>query len=241
MGLWKGAWYLARHELVRDGWKSLFTLLFVGYLLLFTVPMMYSSLTGDTNQMMNWATDFLYLTFLPILGFVINQTMMRFWKENSYTRKMALWRILPISSRQIALGRIIQLFIVLFCAQFVYFSMQFIIVRMMGADVSVGTFILYAVFWFGYSLATAITYVYWEIGHSGKMYFISNLIYIAIMLVVSISFTTIKGWNMVGSSLQAIQNGSWWMPIVAIAAGVAAVFIGVNRIEHRLEKRSYLA
>lgn len=241
MGLWKGAWYLAKHELARDGWKSLFTLLFVGYLLLFTVPMMNNVLIGDSDQMMNWATDFLYLTFLPILGFVINQTMMRYWKEDSYTRKMALWRILPISSRQIALGRIIQLSVVLFCAHLVYFILQFVLVRSMGAELSVVTFIQYAVFWFGYSLTIAIIYVYWEIGHSGKTYFFSNLIYIAVLLIVTVCFTTFNGGTMVASTLHAIEDGSWWLPIIAIAVCVIAILIGVNRIENRLESRSYRA
>ena len=241
MGLWKGSWYLAKHELAKDGWKSLFTLLFIGYLLLFTVPLLNDALNGEKESLIGWAADFIYLTILPVLGFVVNQTMMRYWKENSYTRKMAYWRILPISSKQIALGRIIQLAIVLFAAQLVFFILQFLLVRNMGADISAGHFALYGLFWFGYSLTIAITYVYWEVGHNGKMYFFSNLAYMVILLAVSVSLAIFKLGNVVVTTLQAIVDGSWWLALAAIVVSAIAVFIGVNRIEKRLEQRSYRA
>lgn len=239
VGLWKGAWYLAKHELIKDGWRSLYTLLFVGYLLLFTVPLLNDVIDGKDGGMSSWATDFIYLTILPILGFVMNQTMMRYWKENSYTKKMAQWRTLPISSRQIALGRIIQLAVVLFFAQLLYFILQFIFVRYMGADISAGHFALYALFWFGYSLTVSIGYVYWEVGHSGKMYFFSNMAYIAGLLLISIGLAFFKIGNIVVTSFEAIGNGFWWISLAAIAVSAVAIFIGVNRIEKRLESRTY--
>lgn len=239
VGLWKGAWYLAKHELAKDRWKSLYTLAFVGYLLLFTVPLLNDVVDGEDKNMISWATDFIYLTILPCLGFIINQTMMRSWKENSYTRKMAQWRTLPISSRQIALGRIIQLAVVLFCAQLLFFILQFLLVRNMGADLSVGHFALYALFWYGYSLTMAIGYVYWEVGHSGKIYFFFNLAYIVVLLAISASLAIFKVGNIVVTSFEAIENGFWWISLAAIAVSAVAIFIGVNRIEKRLESRTY--
>lgn len=241
MSLWKGAWYLAKHELVRDRWKSLFTLLFVGYLLLFTVPLLNDVVDGELGGMASWATDFIYLTVLPCLGFVLNQTMIGCLKNNSYTKKMAHWRTLPISSKQIALGRIIQLTIVLFMAQLIYFSVQFFLLRNMGADISAGHFAVYGLFWFGYSLTVAVAYVYWELGHSGKIYFYFNLLYIVVLLVISFCLMMFKLGNVVVTSLHAIENGSWWVALAALAFSAAAVVIGINRIENRLDNRTYRA
>ncbi|WP_053372408.1 hypothetical protein [Paenibacillus sp. FJAT-27812] len=241
MGLWKGAWYLTKHELTKDGWKSLFTLLFVGYLLLFTVPLLNDVASGQRDTMLYWAMDFIYLTLLPCMGFVLNQTMMRYWKDNSYTKKMAYWRTLPISSKQIALGRIMHLMIVLVITELIFFMLQFLILRNMGAEIPVLHFVLYAIFWFGYSLSMAVAYVYWEVGHSGKMYFLFNLIYIFVFLAITIGLTYFKVGNIVSASLQAIDDGHWWIAIASIAVSVIAILIGVNRIENRLEKRSYSA
>jgi hypothetical protein len=241
VSLWKGAWYLTKHELAKDRWKSLFTILFVGYLLLFTVPLLNDVVNGDRDTMLYWAADFVYLTILPCMGFVLNQTMMRYWKDNSYTKKMAYWRTLPISSKQIALGRIMQLTIVLVVTQLIFFILQFLIIRSMGAEISVLHFVLYAIFWFGYSLSMAIAYIYWEVGHSGKMYFLFNLIYIVIFFAVTVSLTYFKLGNVVVTSLQAIEDGHWWIALAAIAVSIIAIFIGVNRIENRLEKRNYSA
>ncbi len=241
VGLWKGAWYLAKHELAKDRWKSLFTLFFIGYLLLFTVSLINDGFEGENGSFGNWSLDFIYLSILPVLGFVVNKTMMRSWKENSYTRKIAQWRTLPISSKQIALGRIIQFTIVLFAAQLVFFLLQFLIAREMGVDISTGNFVLYGISWFGYSLTMGIGYVYWETGHSGKTYFFFNIIYLVLLLVISISLSLLDIGNIVAGSLHAIENGSWWLPIVTVTASVITAILGVKRIENRLDKRTYRA
>jgi hypothetical protein len=227
VGLWKGAWYLAKHELAKDRWKSLLSLVLIGYVLLFTVPLINDVVQGEEEGMASWAVDFIYLTILPCLGFVMNQTMLRFWKENSYTKKLAQWRTLPISSKQIALGRIIQLTIVLFLALLVYFILQFLLVRGMGADIDAGSFILYGLFWFGYSLTMAIAYVYWEVGHSGKMYFLFNFIYIMVLLVISISLTLFEIGNVVATTLNEIESGNWWITIAAITVSAVAFWAGL--------------
>jgi hypothetical protein len=241
VGVWKGAWFLAKHELAKDRWKSLFTLLMIGYVLLFTLPLFKDVINGESEGLSSFATDFIYLTILPVFGFVLNQTMMRYWRDNAYTKKMAQWRTLPISSRQIALGRIIQLTIVLFAAQLIFFLLQFIMARNLGSEISAGNFTLYALTWFGYSLTMAIGYVYWEVGHSGKTYFFFNIIYLCAMLLVALGISLMKMDNIVMNSLQAIEGGSWWLPILTLSISAAAFWIGVNRIESRLENRTYRA
>jgi len=241
VGLWKGAWYLAKHELARDRWKSLFTLFFVGYTLLFTTLLVKDAFLDENGQYANWSLDFIYLSVLPLLGFIVNKTMMRSWKENSYTRKMAQWRALPISSKQIALGRIIQLAIVLFAAQFVFFLVQFLVTRQMGLNISAGNFALYGLSWFGYSLTIGIGYVYWEIGHTGRSYFFFNIGYIVFLLVVSFCITFLDIGNIVAKSMQAIEDGSWWLPVITITASIITAIVGGKRIENRLEKRTYRA
>ncbi|MBD2868462.1 hypothetical protein [Paenibacillus arenilitoris] len=239
MDLWKGAWYLAKHELAKDRWRSLFTFAFVLYMLLFSVPLFIDNWEGEASRRFAWATDFIYLSLLPCLGFIFNKTMASYWKNDAYTKKMAQWRTMPISSRQIALGRLIQMAAVLLASQLLFFLLQYVILRLSGVELSPVSFILYALFWFFYSITMATAYVYWEIGHTGKIYLIVNFIYIFLFLLVTTALTMFKSGNIIVNSLLAIEDGNWWIVLAALAAAVAAVFIGVNRMENRLEKRSY--
>ncbi|NIK79568.1 fumarate reductase subunit D [Paenibacillus castaneae] len=240
MNVWKGAWFLAKHELAKDRWKSLISLLIVGYLLLFTVPLFLDANSDETGSI-NWAMDFVYLTILPCLAFCFNQSMMRYWKNDAYTHKIAQWRTMPISSKQIAIGRLIQLTIVLFVTQLVFFSLQYLIVYMNDVNISIGYFALYGLLWFAYSLTIASMYVYWELGHTGKTYFIMNLLYILLYLILTLCLALLKIGNIVITSLHFIEDGNGWIVLVALAITALALFIGMKRIENRLEKRSYRA
>lgn len=240
MNVWKGAWFLAKHELKKDRWKNLFTLALVGYLLLFTVPMLLNKGDEDAASF-NWAMDFIYLSLLPILGFCVNSSMKSYWKTDAYTNRMAQWRTMPISSKQIALGRMIQLVIILFLAQLIFFGLQYLFLALSGTDINIGSFVLYGLFWFAYSLTIATTYVYWELGHSGKAYLYISIIYIIIYLIATIGLALLHVESLTLTTLQAVENGDWWIVIAIAAIAVLAVVIGTNRIESRLEKRSYKA
>lgn len=239
MNDWKAAWFLAKHELVKDRWKSLFSLVFIAYILLFSVPSFEQSLRGDRDVMTSWATDFIYILILPLLGFVMNQSMFNYWKYNSYTKKMAQWRTMPISAKQIAIGRLIQMTIILFTAQLIFFSSQYILVSAMGSKILLLDFGLYALLWFGYSLMVAVSYIYWEIGYSGKMYFMVSMLYCAVILILTIGLGALKFGNLVFNSLEYIQQGHWWISIVGLVIGIAALLVGVKQLEKRLDKRSY--
>ncbi|RCW48917.1 hypothetical protein [Paenibacillus prosopidis] len=240
MSEWKGAWFLAKHEMLKDRWRSLITLAFIIYLLIFSIPLFTADLEGESNPF-TWATDFIYLSLLPCLGFVFNKTMMGYWKNDTYTKKMAQWRTMPISSKQIALGRLIQLTIVLFIAQLIFFTLQYSVLYMNHVNIPVLDFVMYGLFWFCYSLALATAYVYWEIGHTGKTYFLMNFICIFGFLVITICLAVFKAGNIVVTSLHVIENGNWWIVLAVLAVTVAALFIGKNRMVERLEKRSYRA
>ncbi|MGM0883239.1 MAG: hypothetical protein ACQEXQ_19645 [Bacillota bacterium] len=241
MSEWKGAWFLAKHEMLKDCWRSLITLAFVFYLLIFSIPLFTADLEGESTISFTWATDFIYLSLLPCLGFVFNKTMMGYWKNDSYTKKLAQWRTMPISSKQIALGRLIQLTIVLFIAQLIFFTLQYSALYLDHVNIPLLDFAMYGLFWFCYSLTVATSYVYWEIGHTGKRYFLMSFIYNFGFLIITICLAVFKAGNIVVTSLNMIDDGNWWIVPAVLAVSVAALFIGKNQMVDRLEKRSYRA
>lgn len=240
MSNWKGAWFLAKHEMKRDRWRTLFSIGFVAYLLLFTAPLYNQRIEGEDSPWIGWATDFIFMSLLPLLGFVFNKTMMSYLKLDSYSRKLAQWRTLPISPKQIAVGRLIQMTITLFALQLLFFTLQYVIIRMTGTELAGAHFAVYALCWFCYSLVIAVIYAYWETGHSGKMYFLYSCVYLAVLLGLSIGLTLLQAGNIVMTTLRLIENGEWWIVFPSAAVGALALFVGANRIEKRLTERNYM-
>ncbi|MDQ0112264.1 hypothetical protein [Paenibacillus harenae] len=239
MSKWKGAWFLAKQELVRDRWRSIITVAFIGYLLLFSVPLFLESMTERETDSMSWLTDFIYLSLLPCLGFVLNNTMMNYYKKDSYSRKLAYLRTLPITPQQIALGRLIQLTLVLFAAQLIFFAAQYVIIYFSFVEIDLGDFALYALFWFGYSLTIAMAYVYWEIGHSGKVYFAACIVTAILFLAIAAAVSWLGEGNIVIGTLGAIEEGKWWIALITPVICAITLPFGYRVLTNRLLKRSY--
>ncbi|MGO4539521.1 hypothetical protein [Paenibacillus sp. 2TAB19] len=241
MSKWKGAWFLAKQELVRDRWRSIIMVALIGYILLFTLPVFIDSLTESEEDSMSWLTDFIYLSLLPCLGFVLNNTMMNYFKKDTYSKKLAYLRTLPITPQQIALGRLIQLTIVLFAAQLIYFVAQYVIIHFASSVViDFGDFALYALFWFGYSLTIATSYVYWEMGYSGKIYMVVCTLVAILFLGIAITITWLGQGNIVIGILEAIEEGKWWIALITPAISAITIPLGYRVLSNRIAKRNYI-
>lgn len=238
VGIWRGAWFLAKHELKKERWKNLAMLALIGYVLLFTIPMFLSSMTAEQNESFNWVTDFIYMSLLPCFGFVMNNTMMNY-KKDGYSKRLAYLRTLPVSPQQAALGRIIQLAILMLASQLLFFAAQYAFVYFSGIVIQGLDYILYALFWLGYSLTIAIFYVYWEIGYSGKVYFIACLAIALLFIAITVSINLLGYGNLVISSLRAIEEGKWWIALITPAICFISLPLGYQVFVNRLLKRNY--
>jgi len=239
LSVWQGAWYIAKSELRSDRWKILITFGFVLYVLLFSIPLFMGEFEEQARSMSSWAADFLYLTLLPCLGFVFNRTMFSYLKNDYYSKKLASWRILPITTRQMALGRLQYLTLIMTASLLIFFTTQYIFISLNGFSINLIDYALYGLLWYCYSLTIATAYVYWEIGHTGKRYFWVNAIYLVFYLVFTVCLTFINSGSIVTQSFHTIENGNWWIVIVALVVLVIALMAGMRQIERRLDKRNY--
>jgi len=238
MSVWNGAWRLAMHEMKKERWGLLFTLVFVVYMLIFTIPSLTDSLETGGSNVFNWASDFLNIALLPIMGFVINRSMMNYWKNDYYSQKLAQWRTMPISLKQIVTGRIIQTAVTMMMSHLVLFTLAYLYMNHMLESFSLKSFVLYAVTWFCYSLATAISYLYWELGYSGFTYFLMTFAYLGFyFLLTTVLMILIKGSISVGL-FQAFEQGYWWIALIAVAAVGLAIVGGIAITERRLANRN---
>ncbi|REK71588.1 hypothetical protein [Paenibacillus paeoniae] len=238
MNTWQGAWYLAKEELRRVRWKHLITLVFIGYLLIFLVPM-FSDGRIENSLFGYWALDFITITLLPMLGFMSTQNSGFYWKMDTYTKKLAAWRTMPITIKQIVLGRILLFLVNGIIAMIVFFTIYYLFARSLGADIELLDFILYALFWIGFSIAVGIIYLYLETGFSGMKYFWFCTAISLFLLVGMVVYTYFFKNSLVLLSYRTIAQGGWWMPLIMIVLAIAVFFFGRIIMDKKLRTRSY--
>ncbi len=237
---WKGAWFLAKHEIRRSGWCHLLSLAFIGYVLLFTSPSLANELSGDSDRYSSWLIDFLYMSMLPVLGFIMSRSSMGYWRTDTYSQKLAAWRTMPIHPRQIILGRILQVGVTLAATHLLFFAAQYAWISTVGPDPGIGEFILHGLFWLCYSMIMSTFYIAWETGHSGKIYFIFCCVIVAVMLVLVGSLGLMGIGSVSMMSMHLIERGLVFILPLMLAAAIFAVVVGTRIMTTRLQSRNYL-
>lgn len=239
MTTWQGAWYLAKEEFRRIKWRHLITIIFIGYLSIFLVPMFADSSEGEEMGMMYWAVDFVTLTLLPCLGLMATQSFGNYWKTDPYTKKLAAWRTMPIRLNQIVLGRILLLILNALPALVVFYIVFYFVGRTITPEIEAAGFIPFAILWIGYSIAAGIIYIYFEIGFSGKLYFWFCMIFTFGFLIGMIICSLLLKRSLVVESYRLCAEGGWWLALIGIVLAAAATYIGRPLLEKKLRTRSY--
>ena len=233
MNIRQGAWHIAKHELSRDWIGIVFTVVFSLYLALITI-----AIYNDEERIMSWLLDMVFLVTFPSLAFVMNKTTMRFWREDTYTGKLAEWRTLPIPLSHLVIGRLLQLVMVLTLVLTIFFTTQYVLVDRLNEQISVGAYILFALFWYCYALTMAVAHVYFEIGHSGKAYALFCYINVGLFVLISVVIGIAKA-GIVQGLLDELEKGHWWYTAAAFAVCISTLYSGYRIIKRRLKQRHY--
>lgn len=230
----QGAWHIAKHELTREWIGIVITVLFCLYLALIT-----TAAYNDEEKIMSWLLDMIFIVTFPSLAFVMNKTTMRFWRDDTHTNKLAEWRTLPIPLTHLVIGRLLQLVIVQTLALTIFFTIQYLLVDRLHDRISVGAYILFALFWYFYALSMAVAYVYWEIGHTGKAYALFCYISVVVFVLVSALIGLAKAGIVLGL-LDEVEKGHWWYTAAAFAVCLITLYFGYTIIKRRLKHRNYI-
>ncbi|MFX3636086.1 MAG: hypothetical protein ACE3L7_05700 [Candidatus Pristimantibacillus sp.] len=237
MNIWQGAWHIAKYELTRDRFGMIFTILFCLYMCLCILGVY--NLNGEYSGVNTWLLDVMFIVVLPNMAFVMNRTTFQFWRNDTFTGKLSEWRTMPIPLNHLALGRLLQLVIVLAPAMILFFLTQYFLVPEMKETYSVAVFIQFGLFWFFYALGIAVVYVYWEIGHSGKTYSIFCYICATVYLIVVLA-CKLAGINIVMGVLGELQAQHWWYTAGALAFCILSLLSGFSLIVKRLRTRNFV-
>lgn len=236
MEMWKGAWFLVKSELLWSRWKFLIPIVFSLYMLLFMVPFFDDALNGEGRVMTYWAIDLYALMLFPCLGMMGTQANF-YWKTDMYSKKLEVWRTMPIPLRQIALGKFLLYATVSLPSLILFFTGFYYFVHSMNPDFNLVAFLQFAVFWIFYTMAAGFMFIYVEIGYKGKTYFWYCMILAFGLLGLLIGIATWTKQSLLMSSYNTVLDGGWWLPVAAFL--IAAIFVpaGVKSIEKRLRIR----
>ncbi|GFN29962.1 hypothetical protein [Paenibacillus xylaniclasticus] len=237
MNGWRGAWSLAKFEWRRERIGMMIMLLFICYLLMI-VYSFFNNMNDPDTLKMSWTVDTLHLALLPILGFPMNRTIMRAWRENSFTNRIISLRTLPISVRQIVAGRLIQLMGTLALGQAVYFIALYAISDTLRGELDIGTYIGFVLFWFGYSAGIAGTYTFLEQGFSGKTYTLWSFLYLLLYFGTGYVLYNEKQ-SVTFGVIRELQHGNWWYTAGSLLFGVILILLVYIFTSMRLKVRSY--
>lgn len=238
IGMWQGAWRIALQEL-KVGWRGyLLTLILIAYGAFFSGLLLHGHLSGEFIWRMNWGLDLAYFSMVPLLGFLMDPTMFRYRKEDTYSRKLAEWQTMPISVGQIVAGRMMLYIAVLFIDCVLYFGAQYAAIEELRDTLGPAGFALNLLTWFGFGVVAGSLLIFMELGVSGRFYYNFCIFFIFFMGIISLFITAFHG-NLVLHAIEAAAERNVLTAAVSMVAAAAAV-IGFGALLHRrIHKRSF--
>lgn len=238
MSTWQAAWRLAVFE-IRTGWPGLLiTLIFFAYAAVVGTPLLDALLTGEIPGSYGWICDYLYLTVLPNMGFLLNPPALRYWRTDVYTKKLAAWRALPISDAQIASGRLLQLVVNMVPVWLFFFALEYMLVYR-EAGFAAGAYLNYALFWLGYSVLFAVMYVCLEQSLPGRIYFVACLCYMPVYALLTL-LLQLSDVTVIVEMADAAKQGNWLPTGLMLALAAAAVWAGKAAVQRLIGRRNIL-
>ncbi|MBD2847371.1 ABC-2 transporter permease [Paenibacillus sp. IB182496] len=235
MTILRGAGFLLRHELRRDRLALLVTLVFFTYLALI-VP----TLDEPPSQMSpraSWLPDFMYFTFVPYFGFVVKKSMFRFWRDDPVSKRLASWLAMPISSSHIVLSRFLYMLLVLIPGIAYFFTMAYLISDWYKEEMSLGAFVNFGLFWFGYALIWSSIFVVWELTLSGKHFTWWCMTYVPVVAALAV-LPNVWWGSVLESQVHRAKAGEWGAAILAVVIGLTVMIVCMWRARSRLERRN---
>ncbi|MFC4099200.1 hypothetical protein [Paenibacillus xanthanilyticus] len=241
MSSWQGAIRLFRHEMRRSWVGVLITIGFftyIGFVLTMVLGDLFEG-RGAGEELIVFPADFLMLTLLPNMGFVMNRTLFHYWKTNSFTRKIAYWRTMPIGFQSIVLSRMLQLVVMLSLVGVYFFGLEYALVAELREALSFGQYLIFALFWMGYALTFASGYMFAEQCYSGRTYLLVCWGYVMLFALIVWGLWALD-FSPTLLSMELAEAGNPAGALIMVVVGIGALLVSGHYIRQRLERRSLI-
>ncbi|RAP75019.1 hypothetical protein [Paenibacillus montanisoli] len=239
MTTWQGAWRLLRFEGARSWVGLLITMLFFSYVSVVMMPLFNELLEKGGSSGYGWVCDFMYLSILPTMGFLMNRSVMHYWSSDPYTRKLAYLRTLPIGWNAIILARMLQHFVVLSIVALFFFTIQYAMLNELRGLLAPDEYILFALIWYGYALFAGAAYVYFEQTMEGGKYFAVCFAFLLIFALIGVLLWLLDT-DLMFKTVEASRSHALIWPAGSLLLGAAGLVLSGLLIRQRNVTRNLL-
>lgn len=240
--MWANIKFLAgkdlRSSLLAMGLTAIFYIFIGGFLGSQTIE--FSGLQEDRYVLMirEMTMDWVMLCMLLCLGFVFSKEYFHYHRTDSFSRRLAFYRKLPVTNKEIVLARYVVFFMNLLAMSLCFYVPFFLIARL-GADLSPLNFLGAVMIWSSLSLVGGAIFLYMELGFMGKYYLRGTFIFMGIILVILV-VVELLGVHLYSGGLYLAEHYNLWPGNLFLALGIIAVWVGAKKTVRRLDVRDLL-
>lgn len=231
-------WLLFRREMYLFRYGFLFTAFFFLAYGFITSALMDEAINGEGSS--NYIIDIFYIVVLQIAGIGFRFNFSNLWHSNPYLRRIRFMRKLPVRALDLVLARYMQLFVCNMTSIVLFLFSSYLVSPDFQDLLTTGGFILFVFLIFLYSFAMSTYYVYFEMGHSAKVYFVASIVTSIVITALVIQFELIFNVHLVTGLMNRIANGmNVLVPVLSFLIIAAFTFAAIRLTTNRLERRDY--
>lgn len=182
--------------------------------------------------------DWIYLLLMPCLGMVMNRTIFTMWRDDSYTKRLGLYRAYPIPTSAVVGSRFTQFLILVPVNTTIALALEYAMSPDMRNAVTGVRWFEFAVIWTCYSLIVNAAFVLLELGVNGKRFVQGYLAWYGFITVLVVALT-LAGIHPFIEVLKWTESDYAPASVaIAVACAVLAIRAGYRATIKRIANRS---
>ena len=182
--------------------------------------------------------DWIFLLLMPCLGIVMNRTIFTMWREDTYSKRLAVFRAYPIPASAIVGARFAQFLALASINTAIVMTMAFTLSPDLRNAVSGARWFEFAVLWACYSVIVNAVLALLELGASGKRYVQLWIAWYAFVTVAVVAMTLAGVHPFMEALRWTGSDASSAIVAVAVVCAALAVRIGYRATVRRVASRS---
>lgn len=240
MTMLKQAVWLARKEIKYFMPAFIFTLITVAVLGLFVSLLVQHFIDTRAKTIF---LDYLFVAALPSFGALFMSgpyLSFRAIKDNPFVKRLTFYRTLPISVPVLALSRMLFMLFILVCFTtlfFIFLNLGLSLQNVQGF--SRESYLMFALFWFGYILALGGMNPLVEYGTNGKFLHIYPYLFVFLSFVVVIANYIVYRRGFVEWSIFTLSSYGWLPVVFMNIIGITMFLLFTRLLTRRLASREY--